>query len=36
LTSELHAFGGERIDEAIKSVEALYGDFDVLYEWDRR
>lgn len=32
LTSELHTFGGERIDRAIKNVEALYSDFDVLYE----
>jgi DNA-binding MurR/RpiR family transcriptional regulator len=31
LTSELHAFGGERVDRAIKSVESLYDDFDVLY-----
>jgi DNA-binding MurR/RpiR family transcriptional regulator len=36
LASELHAFGGERVNEAIKRVEALYGDFDVLYERDQR
>jgi len=36
LASELHAFGGERVDEAIKRVETLYGDFDVLYERDQR
>jgi DNA-binding MurR/RpiR family transcriptional regulator len=33
LTSELHAFGGERVDSAIKAVEELYDDFDVLYQW---
>jgi DNA-binding MurR/RpiR family transcriptional regulator len=36
VASELHAFGGQRVDEAIKRVETLYGDFDVLYERDQR
>src|SRR5262245_23537328 len=36
LGSELHAFGGERVDKAIQQVEKLYGDFDVLYERDQR
>jgi DNA-binding MurR/RpiR family transcriptional regulator len=32
LVCELHAFGGPRADDAVKSVEALYGTFDVLYD----
>ena len=36
LVCELHAYGGERVDRAVKSVEALYGAFDVLYERDPR
>src|SRR4051812_34885208 len=36
LVCELHAFAGARADEAVKSVEALYGAFDVLYERDPR
>jgi DNA-binding MurR/RpiR family transcriptional regulator len=32
IASELHAFGGQRVDDAIKSVEELYGRFDVLYQ----
>jgi DNA-binding MurR/RpiR family transcriptional regulator len=31
LTTELHAFGGKRVDDAVKSVETLYDSFDVLY-----
>ena len=36
LICELHVAGGKRTDGAVKSVEALYGTFDVLYERDPR
>jgi DNA-binding MurR/RpiR family transcriptional regulator len=36
LLAELHEFGGARADEAIRDAEALYEDFDVLYDWGQR